>query len=53
VSVAVLGGTLASGASINVRFLLGVQQEGSFRFLINVEEMQAPQGLPTRQRKVL
>lgn len=28
---------LAPGASVNVRFLLGVQQSGNFRFFINVE----------------
>lgn len=36
-TVALPGGTLANGASINVRFVLGVQQEGAFRFLVNVE----------------
>jgi hypothetical protein len=30
---------LAPGASINVRFLLGVQQTGSFRFFISVEAL--------------
>lgn len=30
---------LASGASINVRFLLGIQQTGSFRFFLNVEAL--------------
>ncbi len=30
---------LAAGASINVRFLLGIQQTGSFRFFINVEAL--------------
>jgi hypothetical protein len=30
---------LAPGASINVRFLLGVQQTGSFRFFLNVEAL--------------
>lgn len=34
-----LGTPLANGASINVRFLLGVQQPGSFRFLIIVEAL--------------
>jgi len=38
-TVALPGGTLANGASINVRFLLGVQQDGAFRFLINVEAL--------------
>ena len=30
---------LAPGASINVRFLLGVQQTGNFRFFLNVEAL--------------
>ena len=34
-----LGTPLANGASINVQFLLGVQQPGKFRFLINVEAL--------------
>lgn len=34
-----LGTPLAPGASINVHFLLGVQQNGSFRFFINVEAL--------------
>lgn len=28
---------LADGASINIRFLLGLQQTGSFKFYVNVE----------------
>jgi hypothetical protein len=35
-------GGLPNNASINVQFVLGVQQEGSFRFLINVEALPAP-----------
>jgi hypothetical protein len=35
--VAIPGGTLAPGSSINVRFLLGVAQGGNFRFFVNVE----------------
>ncbi|HEX8072714.1 MAG TPA: carboxypeptidase regulatory-like domain-containing protein [Pyrinomonadaceae bacterium] len=31
------GGALAPNASVNVQFVLGVQQGGSFRFLVNVE----------------
>jgi hypothetical protein len=42
VTVDLPGGMLANGASVNVRFLLGVQQEGSFRFLINVEALPGP-----------
>jgi uncharacterized repeat protein (TIGR01451 family) len=34
-----LANPLASGASINVQFLLGVQQTGTFRFLIIVEAL--------------
>jgi hypothetical protein len=34
-----LGTPLASGASINIQFLLGVQQTGSFKFFINVEAL--------------
>ena len=30
---------LAPGASINLQFLLGVQQTGSFKFFINVEAL--------------
>jgi len=36
---------LASGASINVRFLLGVQQQGSFPFFLSVETLPADRGL--------
>ena len=31
---------LPSGASIDLRFLLGIQQTGSFRFFINIEALQ-------------
>jgi hypothetical protein len=34
-----LGTPLAAGASINVHFLLGVQQAGAYRFFINVEAL--------------
>lgn len=34
-----LGTPLANGASINVQFLLGVQQGGTFRFFVNVETL--------------
>jgi hypothetical protein len=33
---------IASGASINVEFNLGVMQNGAFRFLVNVEAVVAP-----------
>jgi hypothetical protein len=38
-SVAIPGGTLANGASIDVQFLLGIQQTGNFKFYINVEAL--------------
>ena len=38
------GGVLANGASINVQFVLGVAQGGSFRFLVNVEGLTAGAG---------
>ncbi len=34
-----LGGMLAPNAPINVQFVLGVQQGGGFRFLINIEAL--------------
>jgi hypothetical protein len=34
-----LGTPLAAGASINVQFLLGVQQTGSFKFFFNIEAL--------------
>ncbi|PWT94043.1 MAG: hypothetical protein C5B55_03345 [Blastocatellia bacterium] len=34
-----LGTPLANGASLDVRFLLGIQQTGSFKFYINVESL--------------
>ena len=34
-----LGSPLAAGASINVHFLLGVQQAGAYRFFINIEAL--------------
>ncbi|HEY0724247.1 MAG TPA: lamin tail domain-containing protein, partial [Pyrinomonadaceae bacterium] len=34
-----LGTPLANGASINIRFLLGIQQTGNFRFFLNVEAL--------------
>jgi hypothetical protein len=30
---------LAPGQSINVRFLLGVQQTGTFKFIVNIEAL--------------
>jgi hypothetical protein len=37
---------LAAGASVNLQFLLGVEQNGSFRFFINVEALPAPTSAP-------
>ncbi|HYP00824.1 MAG TPA: lamin tail domain-containing protein [Pyrinomonadaceae bacterium] len=37
---------LAAGASVNVQFLLGVEQNGSFRFFINVEALPMPAASP-------
>lgn len=34
-----LGTPLANGASLDVRFLLGIQQTGSFKFFVNVEAL--------------
>jgi hypothetical protein len=34
-----LGTPLANGASINVRFLLGIQQTGTFKFFVNIEAL--------------
>jgi hypothetical protein len=37
VGTVTLGTPLANGASTNVRFLMGIQQTGSFKFYVNVE----------------
>ena len=37
--VVTLGTPVANGASVDVRFLLGIQQTGSFKFYINVEAL--------------
>ena len=34
-----LGTPLANGASINVRFLLGIQQTGNFKYYVNIEAL--------------
>jgi len=34
-----LGTPLAAGASINLQFLLGVKQTGSFKFFFNIEAL--------------
>jgi hypothetical protein len=38
-TVTIPGGAIANGASIDVHFLLGVQQGGSYRFFVNVEAL--------------
>jgi glucose/arabinose dehydrogenase len=47
--VPLAGGQLIPNASVDVQFVLGVQQEGSFRFFINVEALTQP--APTGQQK--
>lgn len=44
------GGSLASGSTIDVQFLLGVQAEGNFRFLVNVEALPAVSSTPALTR---
>ncbi|HEY1403935.1 MAG TPA: hypothetical protein VGB05_07415, partial [Pyrinomonadaceae bacterium] len=39
-----LAAPLSAGASVNVQFLLGVEQNGSFRFFVNIEALPAPTG---------
>jgi hypothetical protein len=45
------GQPLAPGASVNIQFLLGVQQPGAYRFFVNVEALPVPSGplAPARQ----
>jgi hypothetical protein len=58
-TVALPGGALAPGNTIDVQFLLGVQQQGGFRFLVNVEALPesaeaspgSPSNLKTRSTK--
>ncbi|HYP00241.1 MAG TPA: lamin tail domain-containing protein [Pyrinomonadaceae bacterium] len=38
------GGSLAAGSTIDVQFLLGVQEQGNFSFFVNVEALPAPAG---------
>lgn len=40
--VPLAGGSLIANASVDVQFVLGVQQDGNFRFLINVEALTQP-----------
>jgi hypothetical protein len=39
VSAVTLATPLADGASVNVQFMLGIQQTGTFKFFINVETL--------------
>ncbi|HEX2272024.1 MAG TPA: hypothetical protein VHH35_20950 [Pyrinomonadaceae bacterium] len=39
VGVVTLATPLANGASVDVRFLLGIQQTGSFKFYVNIEAL--------------
>jgi uncharacterized repeat protein (TIGR01451 family) len=41
-TVALPGGALAPGNTIDVQFLLGVQEQGNFSFFINVEALPGP-----------
>jgi hypothetical protein len=34
-----LGTPLANGASVDIRFLLGIQQTGSFKIYVNIEAL--------------
>jgi glucose/arabinose dehydrogenase len=47
--VPLTGGSLIPNASIDVQFVLGVQQEGAFRFFVNVEALTQP--VATSQQK--
>jgi glucose/arabinose dehydrogenase len=47
--VPLAGGALIPNATVDVQFVLGVQQEGNFRFLINVEALTQPSA--TSQQK--
>ncbi|HET6669960.1 MAG TPA: hypothetical protein VFH15_06975 [Pyrinomonadaceae bacterium] len=42
---------LAPGSSIDMHFLLGVQQTGVFRFFVNVEALNLPLATPQRSRR--
>jgi hypothetical protein len=39
VGTVTLATPLANGASINVRWVLGIQQAGTFRFIVNIEAL--------------
>lgn len=46
-AVTTLPGVLQPGATVDLRFLLGVQAGGSFKFLINVEALPGPGASPS------
>ena len=47
--IALPGGALSNGASVNVQFVLGIQQGGAFRFVVNVEALtNTPTGAPAK-----
>lgn len=50
-AVTTLAGLLQPGATIDVRFLLGVQAGGNFRFLVNVEALPGLAGTPSPKLK--
>jgi hypothetical protein len=54
VTVALPGGALAPNNSVNVQFVMGVEQPGGFRFIVNVEALTSPvaeEGLTGKSRR--
>ncbi|HJR06337.1 MAG TPA: PQQ-dependent sugar dehydrogenase [Pyrinomonadaceae bacterium] len=49
--VPLAGGALIANASVDVQFVLGVQQDGSFRFFVNVEALTQQQPAALSRRK--
>ncbi|HKR58883.1 MAG TPA: PQQ-dependent sugar dehydrogenase [Pyrinomonadaceae bacterium] len=47
-----LPGLLQPGATVDIRFLLGAQAVGTFRFLVNVEALPGPAGAPEGGKSV-
>ena len=45
-AVTTLPGIIQPGVTVDLRFLLGVQTGGTFRFLVNVEALPGPPGIP-------
>ncbi|HEY9401985.1 MAG TPA: PQQ-dependent sugar dehydrogenase [Pyrinomonadaceae bacterium] len=48
--VPLTGGALIPNASVDVQFVLGVQQEGAFRFFVNVEALTQPAANASQQK---